>query len=363
MSDNVRVRIRPEAFSEGRSKVMGYLQPGRIYRATHNAAIRTWYVDGAQIGEKMIEVVQEPDFTMELHQSDVDALWSCPRRFYYGKIKGLRTAKKPSYFTVGEIYHFGVALARHPYNANFVKEDLFARIEAVYGGKASGEEMQEALKYLGMWVEHCGKDPLKHKVVQVETPLTYRFPEWPEGYGIGGTMDAVLQEEHNPAMLWIGEWKTAGRADVGYFRSLRNGPQPAWYYLLLLHNLTYLGLHNTEAIRGHIYEIYQKNSTPPVKREMSILDNTMFVRGIEFSSDSVQRAAAIIKEARFERVLSSCYGKYNTECPYMPWCYRKGEAEKDHEDLLGTMYTVKDPAEALKERQLPSSFYDLSSNP
>lgn len=354
MPEFVRFRLKPDKWIH----YGDWFQTGRVYTGRRDDVNDRIEADnGYVVSWKDAVIDPSPEPVFEIHQSDIEALWSCPRRFYLQSILGLKTLVKPSYFTVGEIFHFAVATMRHPIN-----HGRFPGLEHRHGltlaqvakkfASVDGKLMTESMNLFDKWLDKERKDPLKHKVFDVELPLTYRNDSWPEGIYIGGTLDSVLIDHMSDTKVWIGEEKTAGRADIGYFRSLKNGPQPAWYYTLLLHNLPHLGLSKVETIRGHYYEICQKSvSGDPVRREMSILDDSMFQRGLEFITNSVDRYANMVKVGHYPRVLTSCYGKFNTECPYMSWCYRGGDEGANHTDLLGTMYEIKSPKLQLKERQ------------
>jgi len=356
--DVYRFRVKPDWENHDR-----WFQRGRVYQATTvgDDGVQVQHSDGHtwSINHTHVNKITDPEPTLELHQSDIDALWSCPRRFYLQSVMGLQLKTRPSYFEVGEIYHYGLGCMRNVINwKNTEMQERFTRMEtAINVHFEPTEARSDAMRLLRFWLEKEKTDPLPYKPLAVELPLTYRHPDWPPGMYIGGTLDAVLADKFKEDRCWIGEWKTATRADVGYFRSMKNGPQPAWYYLLLVKNLQHLGIEAT-TVRGHIYEIITKQKGE-VKVESSILDETMFQRGIEFIGDSVARASSLITSGKFPRVLSSCYGKFNTECPFMPWCYRGGNPETVYDDLLASMYKVVEPMTALADRQRPIHQYTL----
>lgn len=369
MSEDSKIRFRVKPYDKENVWNV-WFQPGRVYEGVRvdNKLVSTEDAGGYSVSVERTCILEEPEPKIELHQSDVDALWACPRRFYYQSIMGLQVRKRPDYFLVGEIYHYGVGVMRFPFNATIVKDrnkrfdKTKKRIQHRFGVE---QHVTEALSYLEQWNNYDKNDPIENRYepATIEVPLTYRSSSWPDGFAVGGSPDSILVDVSNPKRVWIGEWKTARIANISYFRSLKNGPQPAWYYVLLLYNLPWLGLEETEVIRGHVYEVLCKAGPDSVKRETAILDDGAFRRGLEFLNDSVYRAHELIEKKQFPRVLTACYGKFNTECPYMPWCYRGGEPEVEHADLLSSMYNVIPPSVALRQRQTSINAYALSNEP
>ena len=348
-------RLKDPSGSTGYTAYDSWIYKVTLPEAVESAIEQQEALEGRDIADEDEPPTEEaPLFT--LHQSQSERIWACPYKTYLADILGLKGRTKPDYFTLGEMYHFALGVYRHPKNSHLDESVRHSGALLATQDKyaLASEEVKKDFVFLVDRVCAFDREAPMTALELVEPHLSARVSE---GFNIhiGGTPDGILKQH---GKYYLVEYKTARSANASYFRSLKHGPQPIWYMLLLRNMLMDLGEENPP-IGGVIYEVCEKTKSGKVVRETVVLDQKAYERGEKYVHDTIIHFALMHAKAKWPRNLQACYGKFNTECNYMHWCYRNAPVDEMHNDLLGTLYEIVDPKEQLEERQNPQSDYVL----
>jgi hypothetical protein len=297
---------------------------------------------------------------IELHQSMLGDIWGCPFRWHLINGLGLSLRDEPGYFAEGRLYHLMLAHWRNPVNVEkYRTEERYDRLRAKLEGYAKsssfgtmGDAVEAAWRYFDAAKR---KDEIEPLAVQfIEPFLEARIPGY-DDFVVGGTPDGIVEAY---GKVWTVEYKTARVITSKYFSKLTQGYQSGFYYLLTSEN--YESLHiDPKRIGGTIFEVVAKTKDNEVRREQAVASRTTYERCLRYIVDSMNVLRHLFAEGKWPRNLDECFGKFDAECAFMPWCSRGGKPSDLHEDLLGTVYTVKLPAERQKEKRHEKDFYDL----
>lgn len=290
--------------------------------------------------------------TIELHQSMLGDIWGCPHKWHLVNVLGLSLRDEPSYFLEGRLYHLMLAYWRNPTNIErYASEDRYKKMRTKLEGY-TGDAVEAAWKYFDAAMRRDTVEPLQ--VQCIEPFLEARIPGY-DDFVVAGTPDGIVEAF---GKIWTVEYKTARTITSKYFSKLTQGYQSGFYYLLTTENYKSLGI-DPKRIGGTIFEVVAKTKDNEVRREQAVASRATYERCLHYIIASMDRLRHLFAEGKWPRNLDECYGKFDAECAYMPWCYRGGKPADLHEDLLGTVYTVKLPEERQKEKRHEKGFYDL----